>query len=405
MRRRAVLGGLLVLVAGAAVLLRPRGPEEFPLADRVPADAFAYAGFATLDDFAAAARTWKVEAPLERLEAARPHLAGPVAVYLDRERRPVFLARLTRGAALFAGADLDVDAAVVAENPAARELHRQRRRTLAERLEFRSLGMRGFVDLAALRLPGRLGEFRALGFELDGAGGFRARALYPQGEYRLYLERYVQARRHGAPERPAPLEATWTEHAPRIWEDVRAALEPRDRELVEREAGVLERTFLDGGTLKDFLARLGPEAGIAVTEGPALAAWIELPDSEAARAEAMLRRAVADGARVRKDRGKTPLVSLGEGGRLEIEGIPGPLYVAFGGGRLTLSTRPGAGGSPTGPGALHASASGSAQGTALVRALPDHWRERLEPAARLLEGWTLAGRFTGQGLEFEGRRR
>ena len=94
-RRWILLGGILaVLAAIAAWVARPRPSETLPLAELVPADAVLYAGFRDYREIESIRTPWSDEIR-RRLEPARPHLAGPIAIYLDRHGEWVALARLT----------------------------------------------------------------------------------------------------------------------------------------------------------------------------------------------------------------------------------------------------------------------------------------------------------------------
>ena len=77
----------------------------------VPADAVVYAGF---PDVRRLAEIPGLEDLADRLEPARAHLSGAAAVYVDRHGDWVFLARLTRLAALVAGGEVENGAFVAA---------------------------------------------------------------------------------------------------------------------------------------------------------------------------------------------------------------------------------------------------------------------------------------------------
>src|SRR5688572_27288410 len=143
-----VLGAVLAAFAlSAALLLRPRPPELFPLAELVPADAVLYAG---VPDVRTLAEVPGLEELAARLEPARAHLSGPAAVYVDRHGDWVFLARLTRLAALVAGGEVENGAAVIARGPAALARHKERRRSILELDTFRALGKTIFINVDAL---------------------------------------------------------------------------------------------------------------------------------------------------------------------------------------------------------------------------------------------------------------
>ena len=323
MKRRGwiLLGAVLLALGGAAWLLRPRPPEAFPLADLVSADAVLYAGFRDYRELEAIRTPWSEELR-RRLDPARPHLAGPIAIYLDRSLQWVALARLTRASALIAGAEVENGAAVAAETPEALARHKAREGSLARLPEFVTLGSRIFVNLEPLKLRGRFHDFSAIGLELRSTDPFvfRGRVLYRGGLFRTYLEKYVHAPRHGGPEGSAPLQATFTEHFPRVWEEVtHELLNPIDCEKAEREAMVLSRDVLDGKSFREFLGRLGPGCGVALVPTPharpALVAWIDLADKTTRdQAQAALHRAIQDGIRVRRERGLAPVFDVAADG-------------------------------------------------------------------------------------------
>ena len=334
-RRRWLLIGFAAVALGAAAvaLLRPRPPEEFPLVELVPDDAILYAGFPDYRRIEALETPWKDEIR-RRLDPARPHLAGPVAVYLDREFQWVALARLTRASALVAGAEVERGAAVTAQTPEALARHKARAKSLAENPEFRALGMHGFLNIDALRLSGRLRDTSAVGFEIDPGLplAIRGRALYRGHLFRSYLERYVQAPLQGPPQGAAPFRAALTEYFPRLWEEILHGLPALDREKVELEVRALERDFLERRPLSEFLANLGPSWGFSVApvpEGlPTLVAWIDLPDDGTREILGkLIHRAVSDGAQARRDRGAGPLFELSaEGSVWRVK--PGGLWAA-----------------------------------------------------------------------------
>ncbi|MBI3856576.1 MAG: hypothetical protein HY293_12890 [Planctomycetes bacterium] len=324
-RRRwvGVAGGLLALAAAGAVLLRPRPPEAFPLAELVPADALFYAGFRDFREIEALRTPWSDEVR-RRLDPARPHLAGPIAFYLDRSHQWVALARLTRVSALIAGAEVLNGAAVAAETPEALARHKAREGSLADLPEFAALGSRIFLNLERLKPRGRLRDFSAVGFELRSTAPItlRGRALYKGGLFRTYLEQYVQAPRQGEPWGTGPLKASLTEHFPRVWDEViHDLLNPIDCDKAEREAQVLSREVLDGKPLRDLLARLGPTWGFRIvptlTSRPALVVWIDLPDETTRdQARKAVHRAIQDGIRVRRDRGLAPAFEVADEGEI-----------------------------------------------------------------------------------------
>ena len=253
--RWVLLAGVLLAAGAAAVVLRPRPLERFPLAELVPAKARFYAGFPDFRELEELPGPWAAEIRA-KLEPARPHLAGGLAIYGDAAGEWVLLARLTRGSALLAGAAVEDGAAVVAQSPEALARHRTREGSLAELPEFRRLGSRFFVNLEPLKLRGRLHDFAAVGFDrVPGADlVLRGRALYRGSLFRTYLEQYVQAPRHGAPAGPAPAGAVLTEYFPRVWEEiVHDVLDLVDAEKAEREAQLLSRDFLEGRSFREFL--------------------------------------------------------------------------------------------------------------------------------------------------------
>jgi hypothetical protein len=443
-RRSWLVLALLVPAGGATVaLLGTRPPEEFPLADRVPSDAVLYAGFhdyRRIEELAARLPSgWTAE--LRRgLEEARPHLAGNAAFYLDRELEWVFLARLTRTAAALSRGETDGGAAVFAQTPAALARHRARRVPLAELEIFQELRSRLFVNLERLRLPGRLGDFRALGLELEGTDPWvlRGRARYRSAVYRLYLEEYARTPGRGAPRGGGPVSASLAGSFARLWDDVLGALPPAERERAEREASALSRDYLGGRSLREFFLRVGPACGMTAIPSadgglPALVAWVDLPDDGARETLArMLPRAARDARlEVREEEG-VARVRFPQADALALGDAFAPCY-RFEGTRLILSTSPSARSAPPVPaGDAHAAISfeigpalqlarslapfladralGSGGDLRELRKTPRYaeelarQRERIETWADAL-GWLeraeWAGRFTGDGLAFE----
>jgi len=313
-RARWLVLAVVVIAGAAAIALRPRPVEPFPMAELVPADALVYAGFPRFQELAELPGRWAEEVR-KKLEPAHPHLAGGLAVYVDRAGEWVVLARLTRGSALLAGATVDNGAAVVAQSPEALARHQAREGSLAMRPEFQQLGSRFFVNLEPFRLRGRLHDFSAIGFDRVPGSDLvlRGRALYRGGLFRTYLEQYVQAPRHGSVDGPAPLRVSLTDHFPRIWEEItHDVLDLVDTEKAEREAQSLSRDFLDGRSFREFLGRLGPTWGFSVVPTPfagkpALQVWIDLPE-EGTRdlAAKMVHRAIGDAIKLRRDKGLAP---------------------------------------------------------------------------------------------------
>jgi hypothetical protein len=315
-----VLAAVAGIAAILAALLRPKPLEEFPLADLVPADAVFYGGFSDprkLEDLAAKISSGETRELLRRMESARPHLAGAVAVYLDRDLDWVFLARLTRASALVAGGEVENGAYIAARTPAALARHKARKGALADLPDFRALRSRFFLNVEALNLRSRGRDFSAVGFELESGPSWvvRGRALYRGGLFRMYLEQYVHAPRHGALEGAGPIQATLVDHFPRIWEEVVHGLSQVDREKAEHEARVLSRDLLKGRSLREFLAKLGPSWGFALAPTahsvPALVVWIDLPD-DATRLLLfrLLHRAANDAIKLSRDHGQAPAFDL-----------------------------------------------------------------------------------------------
>lgn len=396
--RGAALGALLVLIALAMAWIRPQKTEARPLEDLVPDDALVYAGFQSPAAFEAFLVRFDPDRAAEwrrRTVPLQPHLAGAVAFYLDRERRPVLLARLRRLATLSPELEVDGDALVWAETPAALARHRARKAPLASRRDFQSLGRRGFVDLAALALPGRLADFPALGFDVE-ALTLRGSMTYSAAAFRTYLERYVHAPRSGG----VPGQIALTESFPRIWEEILAALEPKDRERVEREAYVLGRDYFEGRSLAEFFGRIGPAWGFQL-DPPAL--WIDVPEELTATARAMITRAVVDGTRVRRQRDLPPLVTLREEGPLTHATLDGELgkrwhpSYRFHQGRLVVWN---GGAAPEIPPARSGShhVTGRLDVPALAALLPEL---KLGRWAELLGRIEFSGRFTSEGFQFE----
>jgi hypothetical protein len=324
-RRGWIVSGVVLLILGvtAACFLRPRPRERFPLAELVPADALFYAGFPDYRELESIQTPWTEEIR-KRLEPARPHLSGAIAVYVDRSFQWVALARLTRASSALAGAEVRNGAAVVAQTPEALERQHARTGSLLELPEFQALGSRCFFNLELLKPRGRLRDFSAIGFEVQAGPPFllKGRALYRGGLFRTYLEKYVHAPRRGVPEGSSALQASLTEHFPRVWEEVtHDLLDPIDGEKADREAHLLSRDFLEGRSFREFLGRIGPGWGFALAptpySKPALQVWIELPD-EGTRdlAAKMVHRAISDGVKVRRDRGLPPAFEVAAEGSI-----------------------------------------------------------------------------------------
>jgi len=323
-----------------AWMARPRPSEAFPLAELVPADAVLYTGFRDYREIEAIRTPWSEEIR-KRLDPARPHLAGPIAIYLDRSLQWVALARLTRTSALIAGAEVENGAAVAAQTPEALARHKAREGSLDRVPEFTALGARIFLNLEPLKLRGRLRDFSAVGLELRSTDPFvfRGRVLYRGGLFRTYLERYVHAPRRGSPEGAAPAQASLTEYFPRVWDEViHELLNPLDCEKAEREAMALSRDVLDGRSFREFLSRLGPGCGVALVPTPhgrpALVGWIDLPDKATReKAQAALHHAIQDGIRVRRDRGLPPVFDVATEGTVTrvkyVSSVTGRLYESF----------------------------------------------------------------------------
>jgi hypothetical protein len=333
-RSRWVFLALVVVFGGGliAAFLGPRGPEEFPLAELVPADAVFYAGFPDvhrLEEFAAKFPGAVKEEDRKRFEEAKPHLSGAVAFYVDSKGEWVGLARLTRAAALVAGAQVEGDAAVFAQTPAALERRRARTGALIDVPEFQRLNSHLFLNLDALGVGGRLADFTAAGFRLEGGDPLtlRGRALYRPDRYRLYLERYVQAPREAgtAPGGP-PLQLAMTDPFLRLWDEILDGLDASDRDRVERECQLLRRDVTEGHDVREVLGRLGPRWGIALSPGPALVAWVELPDAATGEMLGrMIERAAQDAKGQARGRGQAPPFELEKGSsswRLKLPKIP-----------------------------------------------------------------------------------
>jgi hypothetical protein len=292
-----------------------------PLSELVPADVVLYLGFPDYRELDRIATPWSEEIR-RQLDPARPHLAGPLAVYLDRSHQWVALARLTRASAAMAGAEVVNGAAVAAQTPEALARHKAREGSLAELPEFQALGSRFFLNVERLKPRGRLRDFSAVGFELLSTSPFtlKGRALYRGGLFRTYLEQYVHARGHGLGDGSAPFQASLTEHFPRVWDEIlHNVLDVIDREKADRESQVLSRDYLDGRPFREFLSRLGPGCGAALVptphSRPALIVWIELADEKTGElVRKMIHRAINDGARVRRDRGLPPAIELADDG-------------------------------------------------------------------------------------------
>jgi hypothetical protein len=327
--RRLVFLSLAVLlgVGLMAAFLGPRGPEEFPLAELVPADALFYAGFPDYHRFEELVTrlpgAWREE-DRKRFDQAKPHLSGAVAVYVDSKGEWVWLGRLTRASALASGALVEGDAAVVA-TPAALERRRTRAGALLELPDFRRLKSPFFLNLGALGMKGPLGDFTAAGFRLDGGPPWtlRGRAIYRPAVYRLHLEGYVRLPRGaGASAAGPPVQIAMTDPFLRLWDDFLETLEAEDRDRVDRECMSLRREVPGGQDPRDVLRRLGPRWGIALTPAPALLAWVELPDlSTGETLGRMIERAASDAVGQARGQGQAPpfeLEKMGSAWRLKV---------------------------------------------------------------------------------------
>lgn len=298
-----VLGGAaLALGLGAAALLRPRGPEPFPLAELVPADCVVYAG---VPDVQRLAGIPGLEDLAARLEPARAHLSGAAAVYVDRHGEWVFLARLTRLAALVADGEIENGAFITAKSPAALARHKARTRPLLELDTFRALGKTVFINLDALRFHARR-DFAAIGFDLESVNPLRlkGRALYRGDLFRLYVEQYLHAPRRTS---GASVGGVFIEPLARLWDDLRLGLNPVDRDRIDRLCAGLARDFNDGKPWSDFLKTAGGAWGVEVRPGPTATLWLDLPDEDTKeRLARMLPKMTADVARWHRDRGDAP---------------------------------------------------------------------------------------------------
>ena len=344
---------LVVATGGLVAFLGPRPAEEFPLAELVPQDALFYAGFRDMRQFedflSLMPDAWSAE-DRKRYDDARPHLSGPIAVFVDAKGEWVWLGRLTRAATLIG--DVEGDAAVRAETPAAIERFRARKASIRDLPSFRQLRSRFFINLEALRE----GDYNAVGFDLEPGTPWmvRGRAVYKPDRYRLYVERYLQApRRVGVPTGNAPIAVAMTDPVLRLWDEILESLAPEDHDRVEREMQILRRDLLGGQDVRDFLSRLGPRWGfsvVATPQGfPALVAWLDLPDDAAKEIlEKLLDRGVTDWRRLSLSRGQVPWVEVERKENLRLLKFPKvaalrlgdaftPAYT-FAGNRLVFST-------------------------------------------------------------------
>jgi hypothetical protein len=311
------LAGLFLLAAIAwVVLFPPRPQEDFPLAELVPVDALFYAGFSDHRALEVMAKkfphAWTHQAR-EGFRTARPHLAGGVAFYVDREFEWVGLARVKHAFPLLAGWAMEGDAVIFAQSPAALERQRRRLSSLLENEGFRALRSRFYLNIEELRPPGRLRDFSSLGFDLDAGPPLllRGRLAYRPDRLRLFAEEYVHAPRHGDPGVPAPAEALLLENFPRLWEDVLLGLPPEERDLAQKEAALVARDTLGGHPLTEFLRELGPDWGLSIVPTPygfpAAVAWIDLPkDGTAPTLRRLLDKVEGDLGGLARRQGKAP---------------------------------------------------------------------------------------------------
>jgi hypothetical protein len=398
MKFRWAAGALVSAAALAAGLaLWPR-QESSPLTDHVPENALLYAEFGSLAEAEALAAVLPPEWSdpiLSRLAESREHLTGKVAIYLDGEAEWVALARV-KG-----------DVSVIAQSPDALERHRSRKGSLSQNPRFQGTPIH--IDFEALRLPGRLGDFSTAGLEVVPGPPLtlRGRLSYRRDRFRICLEHYVHAPPPAAPSGTAPVRASFPEYLPRIWEEILDALAPEDLERVEHEARAVSRDLLEGKSLPQFLARLGPSCGF--TADGALLGWIELPDAETREIlEAILERVARDvSARTNPPlftvtrEGDVRRVSLRDGGGFSYT-IEGNLFLFTNG--TSFPELP-----PRAPSTDHVTLElETTPAFEALRALRPVPQERLsEWEGRL--GWikslSLRGRFTGEGLEVELRAR
>jgi hypothetical protein len=328
---------LALMVAGAGAYLWSRSPAVPPLSHLVPSDALFYAGFADLESAERIARAVPaVESLLKNVDEARPHLAGEVALYVDREREWVLLARLRTVSAMLSKGEVEDGVAVVPQSPAALARRKARGAPLSADPRFRALSMPGYVDLEAFRLPGRLGDFSALGFEVDPGEPVvvRARALYRPEPYRIYLEHVVRGGGAGAPA-AAPAAGVFTDHFPRVWDDFVASLSKAERERLEGQATVLSKEYLGGRKVRDFLGDVGPAWSVALVPTPhafpALVGWVRVADPAARSAlEKSLWRALTQRVGDSWKAGVAPPFDVAEDGPIRRVRFPGAIPLRLG---------------------------------------------------------------------------
>lgn len=424
MRRRwfILAAALAALGATGVALLGPFGEEAFPLADRVPADALVYVGLpdGSLIDRLPEAWTESFRADLRE---ARPFLAGGLAVYLDREGEWVALARLRRGSALMADerVALDGNAAVIARSPAALRRHRERTAALADDPVFRSLGRRIYVNLQALRLPGRLGDFSAVGCDVESGPPWKVSgtAIYRRGLRRLYLDRYVHRARVGGVEGDGCARTHVMLDAGRLLGEITGALSDEERDGVAHYLRTLSEELLAGEPFESFLDRIGPGVEVRVVAGdpPGAAIRVDLADGATRdRVEQLLRRCIPDIQRLgTRDKGlpyvkvtafEDPLWRL-EFPRLADWNL-GPSFdpvCTFEGHSFVLASRPDLLPVPApSPGEAHVTVSLDVEGTLAAwdwvdRRAPGRLpTRRVPPALRSVRRIILQGRYTGEGL-------
>jgi len=353
------LGLIVAAFTGVMIFARRSGarPEPLPFVNQAPTDTILYVAIpdhAKLADELGASPAWKrlgIDL-VERYRGAQPMLVkatGPSAAFFGRRGGgwAAFFRLLgdpgaTSGEAgglhwvakgnLLSVSDSAASARSALEGPRALlgELTIDRDLVCgATRAPFAWLDLRGFV------LRGPLEDIGGLAFSATFGGTIEVKAIgnyYTGARRKVYGEYVNRPRVAPAPPTGAVAWAQGMQSAKAIWDRVTATLSEADRQLVRRELDVLETEFCRGKFEPEVVARLGPEWGVAFFDGSTAFGWARVP----ADREPVLRRALADLAKVRRDRGLAPFVEI-DGDRAKASGVEG--WFALKGRTLFVATK------------------------------------------------------------------
>jgi hypothetical protein len=192
-----------------------------------------------------------------------------------------------------------------------------------------------WLDLRGVAMPGPLEDIGGLAFSAAFGETIEVKAIgnyYTGARAKIYREYVNRQRTAPAPPPNAVAWAQGLQSARAIWDRVIATLPESDRQLLRRELDVLEVEFCRGKFEAEVLGRLGPEWGVALFDGTTAFGWARIP----ADREPVLRRALADLAKVRRDRGLAPVVEI-EGDRVKASGVEG--HFALRGETLLVATK------------------------------------------------------------------